>query len=264
MALSFSVLASGSTGNAVYVETERQRLLIDAGLSGKKIENLFAQISRSPADIDGVLITHEHSDHIKGAGVLARKYQLPLYANPKTWQAMESSLGTIASDQKFVFEQNAVETFEDLDIESFPVSHDAADPMFFVFHHEGKKFTLATDMGYVTEQTKGLIRNSDMFVFEANHDLNMLRMGRYPWNVKRRILGDTGHVSNEDAASALAEVVGDRTSRVYLAHLSRDNNMKELARMSVRQILEEEECGVGHTFHLYDTDPYEAKPLVTL
>ncbi|MFZ4454049.1 MBL fold metallo-hydrolase [Salibacterium aidingense] len=264
MALSFSVLASGSTGNAVYIETEQQRLLIDAGLSGKKMENLFAQISRHPGDIDGIIITHEHSDHIKGAGILARKYHLPIYANPKTWKAMEESLGTLKTEQKFTFAQNSVASFADLDIESFPVSHDAADPMFFVFHHQGKKFTLATDMGYVTEQTKGLIRDSDMYVFETNHDLNMLRMGRYPWNVKRRILGDTGHVSNEDAASALAEVVGDRTRRVYLAHLSQDNNMKELARMSVKQILEEEEAGIGFTFHLYDTDPYEATPLVTL
>ncbi|MDQ0297656.1 phosphoribosyl 1,2-cyclic phosphodiesterase [Salibacterium salarium] len=264
MALSFSVLASGSTGNAIYIETDQKRLLIDAGLSGKKMEALFEQISRSPRDLDGILVTHEHSDHIKGVGILARKYHLPIYANAKTWKAMEDSLGSLQTEQKFIMEQGAVQTFADLDIEPFPVSHDAADPMFFVFHHNNKKLTLATDMGYVTEQTKGLIQNSDMYIFEANHDMNMLRMGRYPWNVKRRILGDTGHVSNEDAAFALSEVVGDNTSRIYLAHLSQDNNMKDLARMSVKQILKEEECGVGHTFHLYDTDPYEASPLVTL
>ncbi|WP_240376287.1 MBL fold metallo-hydrolase [Bacillus piscicola] len=264
MALTFSVLASGSTGNAVYVETEQKRLLIDAGLSGKKMEGLLQQIARSPKELDGILVTHEHSDHIKGVGVLARKYSLPVYANEKTWAAMENNLGTLQSDQKFTFARGSVQTFGDLDVESFGVSHDAADPMFFVFHHEGKKLTLATDMGYVSEQIKGVIRNSDMYIFESNHDMNMLRMGRYPWSVKRRILGDSGHVSNDDAAAALTEVVGERTTRVYLAHLSKDNNMKELARMTVSQILEEHDSGVGHTFHLFDTDPCEATPLTVL
>lgn len=264
MALSFSVLASGSTGNAVYVETQKQKLLIDAGLSGKKIESLFRQIDRHPQDLDGILVTHEHSDHIKGVGVLARKYGLPIYANEKTWTAMESNLGTVDNGQKFILECDSVRTMGDLDIQSFGVSHDAVDPMFFVFHHGGKKLTLATDMGYVSEQIKGVIRNSDMYIFESNHDMNMLRMGRYPWNVKRRILGDSGHVSNEDAAYALSEVVGDRTSRIYLAHLSRDNNMKDLARMTVAQILEQGDAGVGHQFHLFDTDPEEATTLTTL
>ncbi|WP_091659595.1 MBL fold metallo-hydrolase [Alteribacillus iranensis] len=264
MALSFSVLASGSTGNAFYVETDKKRLLVDAGLSGKKVESLLKQISRSPNELDGILVTHEHSDHIKGVGVLARKYGLPIFANEKTWAAMEPNLGTIDNGQKFIFERGTVQSMADLDIESFRVSHDAADPMFFVFHHEGKKLSLATDMGYVSEEIKGTIRNSDMLIFESNHDMNMLRMGRYPWNVKRRILGDSGHVSNEDAAYALTEIVGDQTSRIYLAHLSKDNNMKDLARMTVTQILEQEESGVGYQFSLHDTDPEEATTLVTL
>ncbi|SDH90410.1 Phosphoribosyl 1,2-cyclic phosphodiesterase [Alteribacillus persepolensis] len=264
MALSFSVLASGSTGNALYVETEKQRLLVDAGLSGKKIQGLFEQINRDPKQLDGILVTHEHSDHIKGVGVLARKYGLPIYANEKTWGAMEKSIGAIPAEQKYALERGSVQTFADLDVEPFAVSHDAADPMFFVFHHNGKKLALATDMGYVSENTKGLIQNSDMFIFESNHDMNMLRMGRYPWNVKRRILGDTGHVSNEDAASALAEVVGEKTKRVYLAHLSQDNNMKDLARMTVTQILRERDCGVEYDFHLYDTDPGKATSLTTV
>ncbi len=117
-------------------------------------------------------------------------------------------------------------------------------------------------MGYVSEHIKGTIQNSDMLIFESNHDMNMLRMGRYPWNVKRRILGDLGHVSNEDAALALAEVIGDNTSRVYLAHLSQDNNMKELARMTVSQMLEEKGHGVGSEFHLLDTDPYTPTSLI--
>ncbi|TWI59638.1 MBL fold metallo-hydrolase [Halalkalibacter nanhaiisediminis] len=264
MTLRFSVLASGSTGNAIYVETGQKRLLIDAGLSGKKMDELFAYINRDPKELDGILVSHEHSDHIKGVGVFARKHKLPIYANEKTWAAMDGHLGTIPTEQKFVFATGAVKTFGDLDVESFGVSHDAAEPMFFTFHHEGKKLVLATDMGYVSERIKGTIKGADMFIFESNHDLNMLRMGRYPWNVKRRILSDVGHVSNEDAALALSEVIGDNTSRIYLAHLSLDNNMKELARLSVEQVLKEEGQAIGEQFELYDTDPHTPTALAVV
>lgn len=251
----FSVLASGSTGNAFYVETNTHRLLVDAGLSGKQIEQLFQQIDRPLSDLTGILVTHEHSDHIKGLGVVARKYQLPVYANEKTWRAMESLIGDIPNEQKFVFPVGSVRSFGDLDVESFGVSHDAAEPMFYVFHHEGKKLVLITDTGYVSDRMKGVIKHADVFIFESNHDVEMLRMGRYPWSIKRRILSDVGHVSNEDAALALADVIGDQTKRIYLAHLSQDNNMKELARMTVEQTLEQKGFAVGQQFEIYDTDP---------
>lgn len=253
----FSVLASGSTGNALYVETEKQRLLIDAGLSGKKMDELFQRIDRDPKTLDAILVTHEHRDHIHGVGVMARKYQLPIYANEKTWKAMDGSIGPIPSEQKFTFETGEVRTFGDIEIESFAVSHDAAEPMFFCFYHEGKKLVLATDMGYVSEKVKGTIRGANTYIFETNHDLNMLRLGKYPWNVKRRILSDVGHVSNEDAAYALADVITHETKGIYLAHLSLENNMKDLARLSVSQILQEHGFAVGEQFELFDTDPYE-------
>lgn len=264
MGLEFSVLASGSTGNAVYVETPRQRLLIDCGLSGKKLEKLFFGIGKHPRDLDGILVTHEHRDHIKGLGILARRYKLPVYANEKTWQAMEDMVGDIAHEQKFIFECGKTKTFGDVDVESFPVSHDAAEPMFFSFHHDGKTLTLATDMGYVPERLKKTIQGSDVYIFEANHDIEMLMMGKYPWNVKRRILGDLGHVSNEDAALALADTITDRTKRIYLAHLSKDNNMKDLARMSVQQVLEEKGWQIGERLRLYDTDPERPTPLAVV
>ena len=262
MSLEFSVLASGSTGNAIYVGTEKHKLLVDAGLSGKKLEELFAKAHLDPKDLDGLLVTHEHSDHIKGLGIFARRYKLPIYANAKTWQAMSGLIGEIPVEQKFQFDMDSVRTFDDLDVESFGVSHDAAEPMFYVFHHEGKKLSIATDLGYVSDRIKGTIRDSDMLVFESNHDINMLMMGRYPWNVKRRILGDMGHVSNEDAGAALADVIGDQTKRIYLAHLSKDNNMKDLARLSVQQTLEQHGFAVGEQIDLFDTDP-TAPTLVT-
>ncbi|MEH6889558.1 MBL fold metallo-hydrolase [Bacillus sp. JJ864] len=255
MSLHFSVLASGSTGNALYVGTEREKLLVDAGLSGKAMEALFQQAELDINSISGILVTHEHSDHIKGLGVLARKYHLPIYANEKTWNAMEHLVGNIPADQKFVFSIGEVKTFGDIEVESFGVSHDAAEPMFYAFHHNGRKLALITDTGYVSDRMKGVIKGANAFVFESNHDVEMLRMGRYPWSVKRRILSDVGHVCNEDAALAMTDVITDETKHIYLAHLSLDNNMKELARMSVAQVLEERGLAVGEAFQLHDTDP---------
>lgn len=255
MSLQFSVLASGSTGNAIFVETEDHSFLIDAGLSGKQMEALFQQIDRDMGKLSGLLVTHEHSDHIKGVGVLARKYKLPVYANEKTWQAMDGLIGQVPVEQKFTFNMESIKTFGSLEIESFGVSHDAADPMFYCFHQGDKKIVIITDTGYVSDRMKGVISNADAYVFESNHDVQMLRMGRYPWSIKRRILSDVGHVSNEDAALAMSEVAGDRTKRIYLAHLSQDNNIKELARMSVTQTLESRGIIVGEQFNLYDTDP---------
>ncbi|WHX40612.1 MBL fold metallo-hydrolase [Mesobacillus sp. AQ2] len=264
MSLHFSVLASGSTGNAIYVETEGQSFLVDAGLSGKQMEALFKQIGRDMKDLSGILVTHEHSDHIKGIGIVARKYKLPIYANEKTWKAMDGLIGEVPLDQKFSFDMESVKSFGGLDIESFGVSHDAAEPMFYVFHNDGKKLVLITDTGYVSDRMKGIITNADAYVFESNHDVQMLRMGRYPWSVKRRILSDYGHVSNEDAAVAMSEVAGDQTKRIYLAHLSKDNNMKDLARMSVAQTLEGKGIIVGEQFDLIDTDPKTPTPLTAI
>ncbi len=255
MSLHFSVLASGSTGNAIYVATEEHSLLIDAGLSGKKMQELFNGIGRKIENLSGILVTHEHSDHIKGLGVLARKYKLPIYANEKTWKAMDGLVGLIPTEQKFNFELEQVKTFGGLDVQSFGVSHDAAEPMFYSFHDGDKKVVVITDTGYVSDRVKGIISDADAYVFESNHDVQMLQMGHYPWSIKRRILSDVGHVSNEDAALAMADVMGDKTKRIYLAHLSKDNNMKDLARMSVQQTLATRGVIVGEQVELYDTDP---------
>ncbi|MEH6991376.1 MBL fold metallo-hydrolase [Neobacillus drentensis] len=255
MELRFSVLASGSTGNSLYVESDQHSFLVDAGFSGKQMEAFFQHIDRDISKLSGIFVTHEHSDHIKGIGVLARKYKLPVYANENTWRAMERNVGDIPTEQKMIFSTESVKSFGATDIESFGVSHDAAEPMFYVFHHSGKKLVLITDTGYVSDRMKGIISNADAYIFESNHDVQMLRMGRYPWNTKRRILSDLGHVSNEDAAIAMSEVIGDNTKRIYLAHLSLDNNMKDLARMSVTQTMQSQGLIVGEQFDLYDTDP---------
>lgn len=251
MTFRFSVLASGSSGNAFYIESAQERLLIDAGLSGKQIDRLLGEVGVDPTTLTGILVTHEHSDHIKGLGIIARKYNLPIYANEKTWKAMDKAIGKITLDQKFHFDMETVKTFGDIEVESFGVSHDAAEPMFYTFRHQDKKVALVTDLGYVSERIKKTVEDANAYIFEANHDVSMLRMGRYPWSVKRRILGDSGHVSNEDCGLALTDIIGNQTKRIYLAHLSQDNNMKDLARMSVDNVLQER----GIDLDLFDTDP---------
>lgn len=260
----FSILASGSSGNATLVETGDQKILVDCGLSGKKIEGLFEQVGRQMSDLDAILVTHEHVDHIKGLGVIARKYKLPIFANQKTWQAMDSMIGEVNSDQKFHFDMETVKSFGSLQVESFGVSHDAIEPMFYIFHSGDKKFVMITDTGYVSDRMKGHIKGADAYLFESNHDIEMLRMGRYPWNVKRRILGDEGHVSNEDAGIAISEVITDKTKRIYLGHLSKDNNMKDLARMSVSQTLAAQDIIVGTQLELFDTDPAVPTDIFTI
>jgi phosphoribosyl 1,2-cyclic phosphodiesterase len=264
MTLRYSVLASGSTGNAIYIETEQAKILVDAGLTGKQLEGLFDQIGANPEELQAILVTHEHSDHVKGLGVLARRYKIPVYANAKTWSEIDRLCGKIDVEQKFHFERERSIQFGDIEIESYGVSHDAIEPMAFCFYHEGKKLSLSTDMGYVSEKIKGTLADSDVIIFESNHDVEMVRMCHYPWNIKRRILSDVGHLSNEASGEALADIINDRTKKVYLAHLSKDNNMRDLARMTVHQILEEKGVGVGHTVTLHDTFPDRPTKLVAV
>ncbi|MEK4553918.1 MULTISPECIES: MBL fold metallo-hydrolase [Jeotgalicoccus] len=252
--MKMSVLASGSTGNSTFIETEEGSVLVDVGLSCKKTDETLNQIGKSLHDINAIFITHEHVDHIKGLKVIAKKYDIPIYANEKTWDAIERKDIIINSDQKFHF--NALEEKEilGLNVQSFNVSHDAIDPQFYTFSKGSKKISLITDTGYVSDTMKGIIKESDVFLFESNHDVDMLRMGRYPWNTKQRILSDVGHVSNEDAAHAMKDVITSNTKRIYLGHLSLDNNIKELARMSVEQILNQYDIDTHNGIMICDTD----------
>jgi phosphoribosyl 1,2-cyclic phosphodiesterase len=263
-AFRISILASGSTGNTMFLETAKKKVLVDAGLSGKKIAALLAQVGRKPEELDAIFVSHEHSDHVQGVGVLARKYGLDVYANIKTWQAMEKSIGKVNNEQKHVFEMGKMITLGDMDIESFGVSHDAAAAQFYRFNRNNHSFVTITDTGYISDQVKGVIKNADAYLFESNHDLEMLRMGGYPWPLKQRILGDRGHLSNEDSALAMAEILGDRTKRIYLGHLSRENNLKAIAHMTMEDTLYQKGLGVNHEFTIHDTDPDEPTPLFSI
>lgn len=251
----FSVLASGSTGNSILVETDQTKILIDAGLSGKQIEAQLKEVQVDPRSLDAILVTHEHSDHIKGVGVMARRYQLPVYTHEKTWVELDRLIGEIPDQQRVLFDEGEVQHFADLTVESFGISHDAAFPMGFCFYQGEKKLTLATDLGYVSQRIKEKIVGSQAYIFESNHDVEMLRMGHYPWNIKRRILSDVGHLSNEDAGAALSEILEGSGERVYLSHLSKDNNMTELAHLTVKNILEENGFIDDQEVKLLETSP---------
>ncbi|WP_127582172.1 MBL fold metallo-hydrolase [Paenibacillus koleovorans] len=245
MTMRFTVLASGSTGNSLLVSTEQTKVLVDAGLSMKKIEQLMQERGVQGKELDAILITHEHSDHIKGVGALARKYDLPVYANEKTWQTLNRQLGELAEEKKVVFETGELLEFGEVDgegflqIESYNISHDAAEPVGYCFYDDDQKLGLATDLGYVSSKVKEKLSDSNSLILESNHDVEMLRVGHYPWNIKRRIMGDTGHLSNDAAGSALCDMICERTESVYLAHLSRDHNMMDLAKLTVNNVLED-------------------------
>lgn len=256
MGLRFTVLASGSTGNATIVNNGDKTVLVDAGLSMKKMDELIREMGIAGHQLDALFVTHEHSDHIKGLGAFARKHELPIYANEATWGAMERHVGKIEQDKRMVFETGEVIHFGGMSVQSYPISHDAAEPVGYTFQDNGEKLSLATDLGYMSDKVKRQIIDSDVLVLESNHDTEMLRMGRYPWNIKRRILSDIGHLSNVAAGEALCELITDRTKRVYLAHLSLDHNLMDLAMLTVNNILEDngifykkEEFPLRATYH---------------
>ncbi|MNO38056.1 putative metallo-hydrolase YycJ [compost metagenome] len=254
MGLRFTVLSSGSTGNATLVANGEVMLMIDAGFSARRIDELLQERGVTGNDIHGILVTHEHSDHIKGLGAVARKYNLPIYANEKTWSAMEKSIGKISEENRCLLGTGETRDFGSLRVESFAISHDAAEPVAYSFYDGKDKLSVCTDLGYASDKVKMAIADSDVLVLEANHDIEMLRMGRYPWNIKRRILGDLGHLSNEATGELMSELMNGRMKRAYLAHLSREHNMPDLARMSVRSSMEDRGCFYKDSeFKLCDT-----------
>lgn len=262
--LQVSILASSSSGNITYIETPKQHLLVDAGLSGKKTAALMASIGRRIEDVDALLITHEHHDHVHGAGVLARRYQLPIYANEKTWTAILPKIGPIPSELQCDFPMGMTLTFGDLDVESFGVSHDAIAPQFYQFHYQQHRFVMLTDTGYVSDYVAGTIRQANGYLIECNHDLELLRHGQYAWSLKQRIMSDTGHLSNLGGAEVLADVLGPATQHIFLGHLSQENNRIALAHQTVTHYLQQRDWAIDDAIKIYDTHPDRALPLMVM
>ena len=239
MELRFCPLFSGSSGNALYVGSGETHLLIDAGMSGAKIVKELEKAGLTPGELSGILITHEHVDHIAGAGVLSRKYGLPIYANAATWEAMRPKLGNIAPVNVRVFESGENFYIGHLDIMPFRTPHDAVESVGYSVCAGQCKLTIATDLGAIKDGWLHQAEHSDILLLESNHDVNMLKSGRYPYELKRRILGKFGHLSNDDAGRAAVELVRRGVRTLILGHLSGENNFPELAYRSVACALEE-------------------------
>lgn len=229
-------IASGSSGNCIYTGTEATHLLVDAGISGKKVESGLASIGLTGHDIDGILVTHEHSDHISGLGVLCRRYRIPVYATPGTLHAIKScsGLGNIPEELFHEIEADSSFRIKDMTVSPMQISHDAAQPVAYRFSYGKKKAAVCTDLGTYNDYTVECLKGMDVILLEANHDVNMLQVGSYPYYLKQRILGNRGHLSNENSGRLLSRVLHDDLKKVVLGHLSKENNLPELAYEAVR------------------------------
>lgn len=245
-------IASGSSGNCIYVGSEQTHLIVDAGISGKKIEQGLNEIGLKTSEISGILITHEHSDHIGGLGVLARRYGLPIYLTEGTRNAIlnYASIGEVPKDLFCLVAEDEIIKIGDITINPIRVSHDAAEPVAYRFYKEDCSVAVMTDLGkfddYIIEHLSGC----DALLLEANHDINMLQVGRYPYYLKQRILGERGHLSNESSGRLLCNLLHDELKHIVLGHLSAENNLAELAYETVRM-----EITMGDTRYKFDDFP---------
>ena len=237
-------IASGSSGNCIYVGSEKTHLLVDAGISGKRIEQGLNELDLTTGDMKGILITHEHIDHVQGLGVLARRYGLPIYGTAATFEAVKrmNSVGKIPDELFCPIRPDDVFEIEDLQIRPFSISHDAADPVAYRLECGAKAVGVATDMGIYTDYIVENLQGLDALLLEANHDIHMLEVGAYPYPLKRRILGERGHLSNEASGQLLCRLLHDKLKSIVLGHLSKENNYAELAYETVKLEIDLDNC----------------------
>lgn len=237
MDIKFCSIFSGSSGNCQFIKTEKTSILVDAGLSGKKIQQGIINIGEDPKEIDAIFITHEHIDHVQGAGILSRRFDIPIYANEETWEAMKSIIGEVKAHNIKVITDNV--EIGDLFVQAFDIFHDSAKPVGYNIYYKNKKLSLVTDTGSINDNIVNSIKNSDLLLVESNHDEDMVLIGPYPWPLKRRVLGELGHMSNDVAGKLIAKVIKKGTEIVLLGHLSKENNFPQLAYKTVENILTE-------------------------
>ncbi len=243
MAVHLTILGSGSAGNCAYLETEETRVLVDAGFSGRQIRQRLASIGRTPESLHGILITHEHSDHIQGLATLCAKLPVPIYCNRLTKEAIENQLQ--ARFDCRIFSTGATFEVGDLTVDTFSVPHDAYDPVGFLLRASGANIGFLTDLGHATRLVIERLRAANVLVLETNHDLKLLQEDtRRPWSIKQRILSRHGHLSNVAAADVAEQIVSSELRHLYLGHLSRDCNRPELAHQIVTERLQK--LGAAH------------------
>lgn len=250
--MNLHILASGSTGNAIFLEIGSAKILIDAGISARRIEKGLRAVGIEPAALDAILVTHEHSDHVSGLPVFTRKFKAPVYARRRTWDAFQPTHHVEADYRR---ELGTRLDIGGVRIEPFAISHDAAEPVGYSFYYGDLKCVVATDMGCVSERVEQDIAFADVMVFESNHDVAMLRSGPYPEYLKKRILGTRGHLSNLETGRCLARMGKKSGMHVFLAHLSQHNNCPDLALSTVEKVLEQQGTRLDQDIFLHLAHP---------
>ena len=260
-------IASGSSGNCIYAGTDQSHILIDAGISGKKIEEGLYSMDLKAEDIQGILITHEHLDHIKGLGVMARRYGIPMYGTAGTIEYMLSHdcIGKVDDGLFHIIRPEEDFIIGDMTIQAISTSHDAADPVAYRLKKQQKSMAVITDLGTYDDSLVDKLKGLDVLLLEANHDIHMLQAGGYPYYLKRRILGDKGHLSNELSGQLLGRLLHNQFKHVLLGHLSQENNFPELAFETVKlEVTLGDNPYKGSDFPMQVASRDEVSPLITI
>lgn len=231
--LNFTSLYSGSSGNCLFVESNNAKILIDAGVSLKKIEKGLESINIEPSDLNAIIVTHEHSDHIQSLGNLSKKFDLPVFATSKTFDAMPKQTEKISSNNQKNININETFSIGDIEILPFHIPHDAADPCGFTLFSNNTKISIATDVGHMTNDILKHIDGSKFILLESNYDSNVLKYTKYPFKLKERIAGPTGHLSNKIAGQTINYLIKSGLKNAVLGHLSKESNFPELAYQTV-------------------------------
>ena len=247
-------IASGSSGNCIYVGSERTHLLVDTGISKKRVEEGLKELEIKGEELDGILVTHEHSDHIQGLGVFCRKYAVPIYATAGTIEGIKhySALGKVPDDLFHPIETDQTFSLGDIEVHPFRISHDANEPCGYRMESGNKSVAVATDLGMYDDYTVQNLKNLDAVLLEANHDVHMLEVGGYPYPLKRRILGERGHLSNELSGRLLCDILHENLQHIMLGHLSKENNYARLAYETVKlEVTLGENAFKGEDLHMF-------------
>lgn len=256
----FCSLYSGSTGNSSIVQSNKTKILVDVGESAKKIAEALASINVDPFSIDAILITHEHSDHVKGLAVFSKKYNVPVYANIETWNAMQKYKEKLNEENIKTFTFNKFK-IGDIEVNPFPIPHDAANPCGFNLFHDNKKMSIATDIGHMSKEIITNLSDSSFLLLEANYEPEILKCSSYPYMLKERIKGPNGHLSNSDAGKTISYLVDHGLNKVMLGHLSKENNFPELAYKTVVEELIEHNYD-ENSLNLSIANRYEISPII--
>lgn len=256
----FCSLYSGSTGNSSIVQSNKTKILVDVGESAKKIAEALASINVDPFSIDAILITHEHSDHVKGLAVFSKKYNVPVYANVETWNAMQKYKEKLNEENIKTFTFNKFK-IGDIEVNPFPIPHDAANPCGFNLFHDNKKMSIATDIGHMSKEIITNLSDSSFLLLEANYEPEILKCSSYPYMLKERIKGPNGHLSNSDAGKTISYLVDHGLNQVMLGHLSKENNFPELAYKTVVEELIEHNYN-ENSLSLSIANRYETSPII--